>query len=140
MKFAPKHVSRAPKLAMTSMLDVIFLLLCFFVTASYYARWESDFSIQLPTASNSTAPKSLPCDIVVNLAKDGTLSVNSRVLTLEDLGARLAKVARFYPGQTVIIRSDKAASYDALVKVIDVCRGAGVWNFSFATATAEAAK
>ena len=136
MKFAPKHVSRAPKLAMTSMLDVIFLLLCFFVTASYYARWESDFSIQLPTASNSTAPKSLPCDIVVNLAKDGTVSVNSRVLTLDDLGTRLAKIARFYPGQTVIIRSDKAASYESLVRLIDVCRGAGVCNFSFATAEA----
>ena len=136
MKFAPKHVSRAPKLAMTSMLDVIFLLLCFFVTASDYARWESDFSIQLPTASNSTAPKSLPCDIVVNLAKDGAVSVNSRVLTLDDLGTRLAKIARFYPGQTVIIRSDKAASYESLVRLIDVCRGAGVWNFSFATAEA----
>lgn len=137
MKFAPKEGPRVPKLAMTSMLDVIFLLLCFFVTASYYARWESDFSIQLPTAVNSAAPESLPCDIVVNLAKDGTLSVNSHVLTLEDLGTRLQKIARFYPGQTVIIRSDKAASYDALIKVIDVCRGAGVWNFSFATTEAK---
>ena len=116
--------------------DLMNLLLCFFVTASYYARWESDFSIQLPTASNSTAPKSLPCDIVVNLAKDGAISVNSSVLTLDDLGSRLAKVARFYPGQTVIIRSDKGASYESLVRLIDVCCGAGVWNFSFATAEA----
>ena len=137
MKFAPKDGPKAPKLAMTSMLDVIFLLLCFFVTASYYARWESEFSIQLPAANNCTAPKSLPCDIVVNLAKDGTVSVNSNVLTLEDLGARLRKISRFCPGQTVIIRSDKASSYDALIKVIDVCRGAGVWNFSFATTEAD---
>ena len=140
MTFAPKTAPRAPTLARTSMLDVIFLLLCFFVTASYYARWESDFAIQLPTAQNSSEPKSLPCDIVVNLAKDGSVTVNSRLLTLDDLGARLGKIVRFYPGQTVIVRADRAASYEALVKVIDVCRGAGVWNFSIATATAEAAK
>ena len=107
------------------------------------ALGDAKYAAYLPDGVAVTASGTkwvLPKAGKVQLAKDGTVSVNSRVLTLEDLGARLTKVARFYPGQTVIIRSDKAASYDALVKVIDVCRGAGVWNFSFATATAEAAK
>jgi len=123
--------------ALTSMLDVIFLLLCFFVTASVYSQWESEISIQLPNAKTGEDPDRLPGEIIANIAKDGTVRVNGAELTLEDLGSRLKKIAKFYPGQAVIVRADRETSYDALVKVIDVCRGAGVWNFSLATANEE---
>ena len=61
------------------------------------------------------------------------MSVNGRVLALDDLKSRLARVAKFYPGQPVIIRADKEVRYETLVGVIDVCRAADVWNFSLAT-------
>ena len=51
MKFSHKSASKPAALALTSMLDVIFLLLCFFVTASVYSQWESEITIQLPSAS-----------------------------------------------------------------------------------------
>ena len=76
----------------------------------------------------------------MNLAKDGKITVNSVALSLGDLGARLAKVARFYPGQPVIIRADKDVRYEALVELIDICRGAGIWNFSLATDNLEGAE
>ena len=137
MNFTPKRKPKAPTVALTSMLDVIFLLLCFFVTASVYSQWESEISIQLPNARTGEDPDRLPGEIIANIAKDGTVRVNGSELTLDDLGNRLKKIAKFYPGQAVIVRADKETSYDALVKVIDVCRGAGVWNFSLATANEE---
>ena len=137
MNFTPKRKPKAPTVALTSMLDVIFLLLCFFVTASVYSQWESEISIQLPNAKTGEDPDRLPGEIIANIAKDGTVRVNGSELTLDDLGNRLKKIAKFYPGQAVIVRADKETSYDALVKVIDVCRGAGVWNFSLATANEE---
>ena len=137
MNFTPKRTPKAPTVALTSMLDVIFLLLCFFVTASVYSQWESEISIQLPNATTGEDPDRLPGEIIANIAKDGTVRVNGAELTLEDLGNRLKKIAKFYPGQAVIVRADRETSYDALVKVIDVCRGAGVWNFSLATANEE---
>jgi len=137
MNFTPKRKPKAPTVALTSMLDVIFLLLCFFVTASVYSQWESEISIQLPNAKTGEDPDRLPGEIIANIAKDGTVRVNGAELTLEDLGNRLKKIAKFYPGQAVIVRADRETSYDALVKVIDVCRGAGVWNFSLATANEE---
>ena len=115
------------------MLDVIFLLLCFFVTVSVFSQWESEISIKLPNAKTAESPERLPGEIIVNLAKDGRISVNSVTLTLEDLGARLAKVAKFYPGQPVIIRADKEVRYETLVKLIDTCRASDIWNFSLAT-------
>ena len=133
MKIKQRVRSKAPALALTSMLDVIFLLLCFFVTVSVFSQWESEISIKLPNAKTAETPERLPGEIIVNLSKEGKITVNSAALTLADLGARLAKVAKFYPGQPVIIRADKDVRYEALVELIDTCRAADIWNFSLAT-------
>ena len=133
MRLLQKNRSKAPGLALTSMLDVIFLLLCFFVTVSVFSQWESEISIKLPDSTTAEEPDRLPGEIVLNLAKDGKISVNGTVRTPEDLGARLSRIARLYPGQAVIIRADREVRYEMLVAVIDLCRAAGVWNFSLAT-------
>ena len=133
MKFKRSNRSKAPQLSLTSMLDVIFLLLCFFVTASVFSQWESEISIKLPSAETSDEPDRLPGEIIVNLTKDGGVVVNGKSLELDDLKVRLQKIAKFYPGQAVIIRADKGLAYEKLVKVIDTCRAADVWNFSLAT-------
>lgn len=137
MKFAPDNRSRPARLALTSMLDVIFLLLCFFVTSSVFSQWESEISIQLPNAKSAEDPDRLPGEIIANVAKDGAVRVNGMDVSLDDLTSRLEKIARYYPGQAVIIRADKAVSYENLVKVIDACRKAGVWNFSLATSNED---
>ena len=134
MKFAGSaRRAKAPVFALSSMLDVIFLLLCFFVTASVFSQWESEISISLPSASSAEAPGRLPGEVILNVAKDGSVTVNAKKLTLEDLGSRLKKVEEFYPGQPVVIRADRDTMYSALVDVIDTCRNSGVWNFSLAT-------
>jgi len=115
------------------MLDVIFLLLCFFVTISVYSQWENEIAITLPQAKTADEPDRMPGEVIVNLFADGSIKVNGNVMTLEDLGARLKKLSRFYPGQAVIIRSDKESKYDLLVKLLDTCRDSNIWNFSFAT-------
>ena len=133
MKFDVEKKSRAPALALTSMLDVIFLLLCFFVTVSVFSQWESEISIKLPASKTSEQPERLPGEIIVNLTKEGVVKVNGNVMPLPELKSRLAKVAKFYPGQPVIIRADRDTRYESLVEVMDACREADVWNFSLAT-------
>ena len=59
MTFPSERRARAPAIALTSMLDVIFLLLCFFVTVSVFSQWESEISIQLPNAKTAEAPLDL---------------------------------------------------------------------------------
>ena len=133
MKFKTQARSKAPALALTSMLDVIFLLLCFFVTVSVFSQWESEITIKLPNAATAEAPERLPGEIVINLSKAGLVTVNGKALGLDELKGRLARLAKFYPGQPVIIRADRDTKYESLVKVIDTCRAADVWNFSLAT-------
>ena len=133
MRIVRKRRSQAPALALTSMLDVIFLLLCFFVTVSVFSQWESEISIKLPSATTAEQSDRLPGEIIVNLAADGGVRVNGADLSLPELRTRLGKIAKFYPGQPVIIRADREVRYERLVEVIDTCRAADIWNFSLAT-------
>ena len=107
MKFKLRNKSKAPQLALTSMLDVIFLLLCFFVTISVFSQWENEITIKLPSAVTAEEPDRLPGEIVVNLATDGKVTVNGTRLGLIELEERLAKVSKFYPDQAVIILADR---------------------------------
>ena len=103
------------------------------MTVSVFSQWENEISITLPQAKTSDEPDRLPGEIVVNLFADGAIKVNGNAMTLADLGERLKKLSRFYPGQAVIIRSDKETKYENLVRLLDTCRDSDVWNFSFAT-------
>ena len=138
MRFAQETGSKAPALALTSMLDVIFLLLCFFVTVSVFSQWESEISISLPSAKTAEEPGRLPGEIIINLDKEGAIKVNGSPLSLAELEDRLSRISKFYPGQQIIIRADKETKYDNLVKVVDACRAGNVWNFSLATEGASA--
>lgn len=133
MRFARKRSSKAPQVAMTSMLDVIFLLLCFFVTVSVFSQWETEISIKLPVAGSADPLDRLPGEIIINLDRNETIKVNGRVLTLAELNARLSRLSEYYPGQAVIIRADKDVKYDMLINLVDACRKANIWNFSLAT-------
>jgi biopolymer transport protein ExbD len=133
MNFRKKKRSGAAVLQMTALMDVIFLLLCFFVTSSVFSQWETEVSIALPTAKSATVPGRMPGEIILNLSENGKLTVNGRVLTSEEVTARLSRIAQLYPGQPVVIRADRATPYEALMGVIDACRAADVWNFSLAT-------
>ena len=128
-----------PAFQFTAMIDVVFLLLCFFITTSVFSQWEMEVDVVLPTAQSSKMPERLPGEVIVNLSRDGGISVNQQSLTREDLADRLRRLAQFFPGQSVVIRADKQTSYEQLVGIIDVCRLSDIWNISFATAADEAA-
>lgn len=122
-----------PAFQLTSMMDVIFLLLLFFITTSVYSQWEYEIEISLPSAKSGKVPDRLPGEIIINIAKDGRVSVNQQDLTLDALRGRLDRLARYFPGQPVVLRADKETRYEALIKVVDTCRKADIWNFSMAT-------
>jgi biopolymer transport protein ExbD len=137
MNFRKKKRGAPAALQMTALMDVVFLLLCFFVTSSVFSQWETEVSIALPTAKSATVPGRMPGEIIINLSQNGTLTINGQTLTHADVTARLTRIAKLYPGQPVVIRADRATPYEALMGVIDACRAADVWNFSLATKDEE---
>ena len=133
MNFMKNKRSRAPAVQMASLMDIVFLLLCFFVTSSVFSQWETEVAITLPTAKSATIPGRMPGEIILNLNADGKVSVNGHALSLEEVTKRLTCIAENFPGQPVVIRADKTCSYETLMSLIDACRTANVWNFSLAT-------
>ncbi len=133
-----KRGAALPQFQMTAMMDIVFLLLCFFVTSSVFSQWEYEVNLTLPSAKSGQSLTRLPGEIILNVAKDGKVSVNQRVFYGEDLDKMLKQMAEFLPGQPVIIRADTDASYGTFMKVVDACRMVGISNLSLATAEAPA--
>jgi biopolymer transport protein ExbD len=119
------------------MIDIMFLLLCFFIAAQIYAQWESEIDIKLPTAATGEIPDRLPAEIIINVRQDGVTVVNQRQLKQEGLSDLLTRIVAIYPGQPVLIRADKRTAYEHVIGILDLCRQVDIWNISFATSTVE---
>ena len=137
MNFRKRKKSALPAFQLTAMMDVIFLLLCFFITTSVFSQWEYEVSITLPTAKSDKIPERLPGEIILNIDVDGKITLNQQELSIDVLREKLKKISSFYPGQPIVLRADKDTKYQNLMRVIDTCRQADIWNFSLATREEE---
>ena len=133
MNFRKTRRGVLPTFQMTSMMDIIFLLLFFFITTSVFSQWEYEINISLPSAQSGKVPDRLPGEIIINLDSEGVITVNQHALTPDDLLDKCQRLVKLYPGHPVVIRSDKGTRYEHLVVVIDTCRKADIWSFSMAT-------
>ena len=122
---------------LTPMIDVVFLLLCFFVTSQIFAQWETEVDITLPTAATGTTPQRLPGEVIINVLPDGQAVVNGQSLDGDGLAAMLQRLVALFPGQPVLLRADKATPYEHVIRVLDICRQVDIWNISFATIAPE---
>lgn len=139
MNFRGKYKPEQVGFQVAPMIDVVFLLLCFFVTSQVFTQWEAEIDIKLPTASTAEIEQRLPGEIILNLFNDGTVIVNGRRLNESELAALLKRLVDLFPGQPVLIRADKKTAYEHVIKVLDLCRQADIWNISFAAGLAEKA-
>ncbi len=137
MNFRKRKRAELPQFQFTPMIDVVFLLLCFFITTSVFSQWEYEVDIVLPTARTGKLPDRLPGEIIINVSREGRIVINQQFMSAEQLQARLDRLARYFPGQPVVVRADRATPYEHIIGVIDVCRQADIWNISFATSAEE---
>ncbi len=115
------------------MIDVVFLLLCFFITSQIYAHWEREMNLTLPTASSGTPPRRLPGELILNIRANGTVTVNGQEFDDAALATMLKRLVEVFPGQPISLRGDENTPYKHIIRVIDRCREADLWNLSFAT-------
>ena len=118
-------------------IDVLSVLLIFFVTTYSFARYETEMDVTVPTAKSSAESRRTPGEIIINIKKDGQVVLHRREITIPELQTILMKVAKNFPDQPVILRADEDTPYKAVIAVLDACRQADVWNVSFATKSEE---
>ena len=137
MNFRARFNPESAGFQMAPMIDVVFLLLSFFIATQIFSQWETEINITLPTAATGEAPRRLPGEIIINISAGGEVSVNQRILAKDELRGLLMRLASLYPGQPVLLRADKAAPYEYVIQVLDQCRTADIWNIAFATIDPE---
>ena len=138
MNFRSRQGEARAGFPMAPMIDVVFILLSFFIATQIFARWEKEIDIQLPTADSSQAPARLPGEIILNVLPDGGVVVNRQRHDEDGLRTLLTRLVETFPGQPVIIRADRRTAYEYVVNVLDLCRQVDIWNISFATDAVEA--
>jgi len=137
MNFRRKGKTQDPGFQIAPMIDIIFLLLCFFVTTQVFSQWETEIDVKLPTAETGKIPGRLPGEIIINILASGEVVVNRQTLDSAGLEGLLSNIVEMFPGQPVLIRADRRTDYEHVIRVLDFCRQADIWNISFATGVAE---
>jgi len=116
------------------MVDILLVLLGFFMLTWSFARQERELDVQMPTAGESKEQRHSVGEVIINVKSDGTLVMNRRPMTPEALLSALSQVAKLYPDQAVVLRGDQRVDYGTIVRTLDLCRKANIWNVAFATA------
>ena len=129
--------SEAPEINMTSLIDVVLLLLIFFMVRTSFVR-ESEISLRLPQAEASTVPTSLDEVLDITITQTGSYIVNGRPLVNNERRTLRAAIERLI-GDTrdlpVVIRADAQATHQAVVTAMDVVGQLGFVQINLATVT-----
>ncbi|MEO6872557.1 MAG: biopolymer transporter ExbD [Chthoniobacterales bacterium] len=134
MNFRSRTVSQHPGIQLAPLVDVLLLLLIFFLMTWNAARNENELDVKVPKAS-AAKEKSAPMgDVIVNVKTDGDVVVNRRTLSGPDLTSLLEGLVKLNADQAVVIRGDEAGAYKNIVNVLNICSQAGITNVAFATA------
>ena len=123
-----------PGIQLAPLVDVLLLLLIFFLLTWNAARNENELDVKLPSASAAKENAAPAGPVVVNVKADGAVVVNRRNLTEPELADLLRNLVQLDPQQAVVLRGDETGAYKHVVNVLNICSQAGVANVAFATA------
>jgi biopolymer transport protein ExbD len=128
---APLH---HPGIQLAPLVDVLLLLLIFFLLTWNAARNENELDVKVPKASAARENTTPLGPVVVNVKSDGTFVVNHRPMTSAEVAELLKSLLQLDKEQSVVIRGDETGAYKNIVEVLNICTDAGVSNVAFATA------
>lgn len=119
---------------MTPMIDVVFLLIIFFLVSSHLVRQETQMELSLPVAaSGDEEPQEPTPRVTINVDENGTLWVGGAQIDPSDLGAQLtAAMERDGGDLEVRIRGSRDATYGSVEPIMLACTKVGIWNVKYA--------
>jgi len=120
------HAAAGVSIDLTPIIDMVFMLLIFFLVATTFHQAEREMQIALPAASSAAPVSSLLREIIINVTSEGNIIVSGRTMEPADLRNLVVEAVAANPEQKVTVRGDRAASYAAIVTVLDICKGAGI--------------
>lgn len=114
------------------LIDVVFLLLVFFLASTTFAKEEVEMDLTLPESTTGVADRDGHL-LVINVRRDGTVTVDGRQVTMQGLKQRLEAAARRDREQQVLIRGDTEVPYGLVHQAVDACKAASLTRLAFAS-------
>jgi biopolymer transport protein ExbD len=111
---------------MTPMIDMVFLLLIFFLAATTFHQTEREMQIALPIAGASAPISAMLQELIVNVDAEGKIILGGRTIEPDVLRSTVADAVKVNPEQKVTVRGDRRTAYANIVTVLDICKGAGI--------------
>jgi biopolymer transport protein ExbD len=116
----------APALNLTSMIDVLFLLIIFFMVATKFDEMERNIEVEVPEVAQAgqEAPPERP--LVVTVQGNGRVELDGTPVTIDELTSRLASARTPLTEPSVVIRGDAQCAFQHVASALAACRQAGI--------------
>ena len=118
-------------IGLTSLIDVIFLLLIFFMVTTTLIDPSKKLDIQLPEAK-AAAPDTKSIPVTIELGPRGKILLNGKRVNLKTLESRLKALGGGSQKKTAIVRADRRLDYGQVVRVLGICRASGFYDLGIA--------
>lgn len=125
--------SALSSLSLTPLIDIVFLLLIFFLVATRFAEEEKEFRLNLPEASEAQPLTKKPQDLYINVDRKGRYYVTGKILSPDELFKVLRRASNNNPHISAIVRADKDCRWEPIIAAMNLCRKADIRDVRPAT-------
>lgn len=132
------QVEEMPVLNLTSMIDVLFLLIIFFVVGTKFIETERQIELKLPQVGPNQALSAAPEKKIVNVYRDGQITLDRQDVSLDELKSHLAAAHAQYHGLGVLVRGDGNTPFERVANVLNICKQAGIADLAISVEIADA--
>ena len=136
MNFSARDKKRGlSEINLTPLIDVVFILLIFFLITSTFVQ-NPGIEVQLPKAS-SAPPTSEQASVVITVTDQGRIIHHGEAVGIDELEIRLKGLHAKSPEQLVVVQADEATQHGQVVEVMDLARKVGFNMLAIATEGAQ---
>ena len=125
-----------PSVNLTPMIDIVFLLIIFFMVGTKFTESERKIGLQVPQVNNAGALTTAPEKKVISVYRDGTITLDHQEVTTEELTQLLQVARNEYSDLGVLVRGDADGRLQIVARVLNACKQAGISKMGISVRTA----
>ncbi len=120
------HLDEQPVLNLTPMIDIVFLLMIFFMVGTQFTEMEKKIELRVPEVADRGALTAAPDRRVINVYHGGMITLDKEPVTLDELTSQLAAARAQYDDLGVVVRGDARGEFQLVASVLNACKQAGI--------------
>ena len=126
-----KRSSAIGSLSVTPLIDVVFLLLIFFLVSSRFSEEERELDLNLPSVSEALPATLEPTELVINIDAEGRFFIDGAFRQAEEVEQILRRSQANNPlTQSVVIRGDRQSNWESVATAMNICKKVGIFEYT----------